>query len=127
MDNILIRRTYEPFKFLGRFFWVPLRVLAHTPAVSLSPTWQDSGEHWSPTLVVRIPLTKWAVGFGWWRDVPEGSIIEIHEDDAAYETYCAVNGAVSRPAWDTARRQIAAQGLDPDEEMELMQMMGVFE
>lgn len=126
MDTTHIRRTYEPLKFLGRFFWVPLRVLENTPAVSLAPTWQDSGEHWSPTIVVRIPLTRWAVGLGWWRDVPEGSIVEIHEDDVAFETYCAVNGEIPRESWNEARRKIAAMGLNPDDEMELMQAMGVF-
>lgn len=124
--NLYIRRTYEPLKFLGRFFWVPLHVLPHTPALSVAPTWQEEGEQWSPTVVVRIPLTRWAVGFGWWRDVVTEEIIEVHEDDALFDAYCAVNGDVERETWDEARAKIASLGLGWDEEMELMQEMGVF-
>jgi hypothetical protein len=124
---LYIRRTYEPLKFLGRLFWVPLQVYAGTPAVSYAPTWEDTGERWAPTVVVRVPFTRLAIGLGVWLDVKPGSIVEIRDEDAEYDAYVAVNGAVPRDAWQAARRQIAAQGLDPDEEMEVMQAMGVFE
>jgi hypothetical protein len=125
-QTIAVRRIYEPFKFLGRFFWVPLRVEPGTPGFSLTVTWEESGEYFGPTAVVRIPLTKVAIGVGVWFDPPT-DIQAVHDEDAAFDAYVAVNGAVDKDSWRLARRKIAEQGLDPDEEMELMQAMGVFE
>lgn len=123
-----IRRTYEPLKFLGlgRPFWVPLRTTKGAPLISLAPTWEETGERFSVTLVVRAPLTQFAIGVGYWRDVDPDSVVKIHTEDAEYDTYCAVNGPVPRDQWNAARLKIAGMGLDPDEEMELMQKMGVF-
>lgn len=125
-ENVYIRRTYEPLKFLGRFFWVPLTTAPHTPAVSYTPTWEAAGEHWGPTLVFRLPLTRWAVGLGVWLDFKREHV-PVRVVDAEYDAYVAVNGVVDRERWQTARAEIAALGLDPDEEMEHMQAMGIFE
>lgn len=122
-----IHRTYEPLKFLGRLFWVPLRVLPNTRAVSYAPTWEDTGERWAPTIVARIPLTTYAIGVGVWLDVDPEDIVMTRDEDAEYAAYVAVNGVVDRNLWSEARKRIAAQGLDPDDEMEMMQMLGIFE
>lgn len=119
-------RTYEPFKFMGRLFFVPLTVAPRTSAVSYAPTWEDTGEHWGPTLVARVPFTRFALGVGVWLDAPQ-SIPMIRDDDAEYDAYVAVNGMVDREQWQQAREEIAAMGLDPNEEMELMQARGIFE
>jgi hypothetical protein len=118
-------RTYEPLGFMGRIFFVPLTVAPHTRHLSYAPTWQDSGEHWGPTIVARLPFTRRALGVGVWLRAPE--IVPIRDEDAEFDAYQVVNGKVDREAWDRARATIAAQGLDPDEEMELMQAMGIFE
>lgn len=120
-----IRRTYEPLKFLGRLFWVPLTVTPNVPLLSFTHTWEANGDFWGPTAVARVPLTRFAIGLGVWLNPPD--IPEIRDEDAEYATYVAVNGRVPREQWQAARREIAARGLDPDEEMELMQTMGVFE
>lgn len=122
-----IHRTYEPLKFLGRLFWVPLRVLPNTKAVSYAPTWEESGERWGPTIVARIPLTSYAIGLGVWLDVDPLDIVAIRDEDAEYAAYTAVNGPVDREEYDAARRYIASLGLDPDEEMEAMQALGLFQ
>lgn len=126
MTEPIYRRTYEPFKFMGRLFFVPLTTAPDTDYLSYAPTWEDSGEHWGPTIVVRIPFTRRAIGVGVWLDSPK-DIPMVRELDAEYDAYVAVNGKVDRDAWQYARDQIAAQGLDPSEEMGLMQAYGVFE
>jgi hypothetical protein len=118
-------RTYEPFGFMGRLFFVPMTAAPKTKHLSYNPTWQDTGEHWGPTLVGRIPFTRFALGVRIWLNAPP--VVPIRDEDAEYDAYVAVNGNVDRDAWQAAREQIAAQGLDPDEEMGLMQQMGVFE
>jgi hypothetical protein len=95
--------------------------------VSYAPTWRPEGDFWGPTVVVRLPLWRYALGFGIWIDVNQEDIVAVHEDDAEYERYVEVNGLVPREQWLEARRKIAEMGLDPDEEMELMQAMGVFQ
>lgn len=124
------RRTYEPLQFLGkapgRLFWVPMRTTAGVKKVTVAPTWEENGERWARTLVLRIPFTRWAIGFGIWRDAPS-EIVAVHDEDAEYATYAAVNGHVDREQWQRAREYVAAQGLDPDEEMEMLQMLGIFE
>jgi hypothetical protein len=134
MTTSPVRRTYEPLKFLGRLFWVPLSVAPGTSPISRASTWEPDNEHrWGPTLVVRIPLTRWAMAVGVWLDTGIGDLDEEHAwrvqaetEDAEYDAYQAVNGPVPREVWNEARKQIAAQGLDPSEEMELMQSLGVF-
>ena len=121
-----IRRTYEPLKFLGRLFWVPLKVTKEAPLLSYAPTWESNGERWAPTIVFRIPF-RFAIGVGVWLDVDPESIVEIRDEQAEYDAYAAVNGKVSFDTWQAARKKIAAQGLDPDEEMEIMQALGIFE
>lgn len=126
----MIRRTFEPFKFLGygHLMWVPLRVAKGTPWRSLSHTWETNGERMAITYVFRLPI-PWlrpALGFGMWQHVHREEIVPVRDGDIEYNAYCAVNGAVSREDWDKARRVVAAQGLDPDEEMEIMQAMGIF-
>jgi hypothetical protein len=126
MDNLYVRRTYEPLKFLGRLFWVPMKVAPQTPLVSYAPTWEADGSRWGPTLVVRLPF-RYAVGLGVWLDMDAGDVIPVHVEDAEYEMYQAINGYIPREKWQAARRKISEMGLDPDDEMELMQMIGVFE
>lgn len=117
-------RTYEPLKFLGRFFWVPMTVAPHTEPVSYAATWEDTGERWAPTIVTRIPLTRLAIGVGIWLDAPPLMPIS---DDADFDAYVAVNGSVDREEWQAAREEIADLGLDPDDEMAFMQAKGIFE
>lgn len=124
-DSPMYWRTYEPLKFLGRLFWVPMTVAPHTKYLSYNPTWEDTGERWAPTLVTRIPLTRLAIGVGVWLAAPP--IVPIHEDDADYDAYVAVNGQVDRGQWQAAREEVAELGLDPDEEMAYMQAKGIFE
>lgn len=121
------RRTYEPLKFLGRLFWVPLRTTSNASLASFTSSWDTEEARWGPTVVVRLPLTPYAVGVGVWLDVDPDSVQMVEEEDAAYDTYVAVNGPVDREKWAVARAEIAALGLDPDEEMDLMQARGVFE
>lgn len=118
-------RTYEPLGFMGRIFFVPLTTAPKTKHLSYSPTWQDTGEHWGPTVVLRLPFTRFALGVGVWLKAP--TIVPIHIEDAEYDAYVAVNGPVDREQWQQAREEIAALGLDPDEEMGLMQAKGIFE
>jgi hypothetical protein len=125
MTEASYNRTYEPFKFAARLFFVPLIAAPNTPAISYAPTWEDTGEHWGPTLVARLPFTRLAIGVGVWLNSPE--IVPIRDEDAEYDAYVAVNGNVDKEAWRAAREEIAALGLDPDEEMALMQQKGVFE
>jgi hypothetical protein len=125
-STVYIRRTFEPLKFLGRLFLVPLRADPKVKAVSYAPTWEANGEHWGPTLIFHIPRTPFALGVGIWLDAPE-EIVAVQEEDAEYDAYVAVNGPVSRAEWSAARKSIAAMGLDPSEEMELMQNLGIFE
>lgn len=126
----IYRRTYEPLKFtrtpLGRLFWVPLPVTSHTRAVSYSATWEDTGNRWGPTLVTRIPFTRWAVGLGVWLNAPQ-DVMMVHEADAEFDAYVAVNGGVSREDWNKARETVASMDLDPSDEMEIMQSLGLFE
>src|SRR5687767_958417 len=93
-------RTYEPFKFMSRLFFVPLTVAPRTAAVSYAPTWEDTGEHWGPTLVARIPFTRRAIGVGVWLDAPP--VVPIRDLDAEYDAYVAVNGNVPREQWEQA-------------------------
>lgn len=126
-------RTYEFLKWVGlpRPFVTPLTVAPRTKYLSYNPTWEDTGEHWGPTVVVRVPLTRRAVGFGYWLDVDPDSVVEIHTDDVEYDAYLAVNDPIERDKWlanrNRAREIIAAHGLDPEDEMALMQAYGVFE
>ena len=120
------RRTYEPLKFLGRLFWVPLPTEPKTPPVSRTSTWENNGERWAPTVVVRIPFTRKAIGLGVWLDAPQ-DVMMVHEADAAYDAYQVVNGQVDRAEFDRIREHVAGMGLDPDAEMEMMQGMGLFE
>jgi hypothetical protein len=118
-------RTYEPFKFLGRLFFVPMTAAPRTKHLSYNPTWEDTGEHWGPTIVGRIPFTRFALGVGVWLDAPP--IVPIHTEDAEFDAYVAVNGQVDRGAWQAAREEIADLGLDPDEEWALLQQRGLHE
>lgn len=128
-------RTFEPLKFLGRFFFIPLRMGPNAPLVSVTPSWEMEPPHrFSPTLVVRLPRLLWGVGFGWWRDTEVVNVDEekqarqeIEAANAAYDAYVKVNGNVPRDVWDEARQQIANLELTPDEEMECMQNLGIFE
>ena len=125
------RRTYEPLKFLGRLMFVPLSVNPRTRPISVTTTWEDSGDfRWAPTLVLRLPLSYYAFGFGVWLDSrPEDQIV-VTEDEIAnadYAAFEAVNGPTDREKYDIVRAQIASQGLDPGEEMELMQMLNVMD
>jgi hypothetical protein len=124
-EPITYHRTYEPLGFMGRIFFVPMIAAPGTKHLSYNPTWQDTGEHWGPTLVGRIPFTRFALGVGVWLRAPQ--IVPIRDEDAEYDAYVAVNGKVDRDVWLAARAEIAALGLDPDEEMALMQQRGVFE
>jgi hypothetical protein len=133
MDTF-VNRTYEPLKFLGRLFWVPLFVRKGTPPVTYTATWEADGEYrWGPTLVVRVPLTHVAIGLGVWLDSDIDSledaeaIREQEQEDIAFDVYEAVNGPTDRDKWLEARQEIADMGLDPNEEMEMMQDRGVFE
>lgn len=127
-------RTYEPFKFLGRLFVVPLKVAKGVPPVTYAPTWeQEPPYRFGPTVVVRMPIFRVAWGIGVWLDTHVDSLeaerlerAEIEEANAAYDAYVAVNGQVPREEWESARRFVAEQGLDPDEEMRAMQDMGIF-
>lgn len=127
-------RTYEPFRFLGRFTVIPLRAAPGTSLVSFAPTWEvEAPYRYAPTFVFRLPFGL-ALGIGWWLDTEVDDLtseyaqrVEIEAANAAYDAYVAVNGNVDRGAWDAARAKIAALGLDPDEEMALMQAEGVFE
>lgn len=139
-----LMRTYEPFG--GRLFFQPLKVAKGTRPVTLSHTWEtDEPFRFSPwTVVTRIPFFRFfpwtvviripfrAVAFGWWRDTPVQSLPEERaehqkkeREEAEFDAYRVVNGDVSRDEWDTARRIIADRGLDPDDEMEIMQALGV--
>lgn len=131
-----IRRTYEPFeplRFLGRLMFVPLRVEKKTSLFSVTGTWEAEPPYrYATTRVVRLPL-RWAVGIGWWRDTQVVDLAseeefrrELEAANAAFDAYQAVNGPTDRDTWDSARRKIAEMGLDPDEEMELMQQFNVF-
>lgn len=125
-------RTYEFLKWtriphLHRPFLTVLPVAPKTSYFSYAPTWEDTGEHWGPTLVARVPFTRKAVGVGVWLDVDPDDVVTVHTEDAEYDAYVAVNGPVDRGQWRQARQEIAALGLDPSEEMELMQAKGVFE
>jgi hypothetical protein len=124
MENT--HRTYEPLKFLGRLFWTPIPADPATPRVSYAASWQDNGQYWAPTVIARVPFTRWAVGVGVWLDAdPDAEM--VHEDDAEYDAYAAVNGNVNRDAWQAAREEVAKLGLDPDAEMEYLQAQGLFE
>lgn len=125
-ENMYVRRTYEPLKFLGRLFWVPMRVTPGTPPISYAPTWDADDSRWGPTIIVRLPF-RWAIGLGVWLDYDRNNIVAVHQEDADYDTYVAVNGPVDRAKYDAARKIVAEQGLGPDEEMEAMQALGVFE
>ncbi len=120
-----IRRTYEPLKFLGRLFWVPMHVDPHTPYASYAPTWEASGERWGPTVILRLPFSYRAIGLGLWLDYEPDSAVPVHVEDAEFDRYCVVNGPVDRVLWASVRAEIAEMGLDPDEEMALMQQKGV--
>ena len=118
-------RAYEPLQFLGRLFVVPMTAAPKTKHLSYAPTWQDTGEHWGPTVVARIPFTRFALGVGVWLDAPP--VTPIHIEDAEFDAYVAVNGQVDRDAWQQAREEIADLGLDPDEEWALLQSKGLHE
>lgn len=124
MDNY--HRTYEPLKFLGRLFLTPLHASRQAPLVSYAASQQDNGQFWGPTVVARVPFTSVALGVGVWLDVDPNSPM-VHEDDAEYDAYTAVNGKVNRDAWQAAREEVAKLGLDPDAEMEYLQARGLFE
>jgi hypothetical protein len=124
-------RTYEFLKWTGlrgldRPFVVPMKAAPKTKFLSYNPTWEDTGEHWGPTLVARIPFTNRAIGLGVWLNADASALIPVHDTDAEYDAYVAVNGPVDRDVWDAGRAEIAALGLDPNEEMELMQAKGIF-
>lgn len=127
MSTLFIRRTYEPLKFLGRLFWVPMQIHPETSLVSYAPTWDAEDSRWGPTLIFRFPLTQWGFGVGIWLDHDRNSIVAVHEEDIAYDTFVAVNGPIDRARYDAARKTVAAQGMDPDQEMEAMQMLGIME
>lgn len=128
-----IRRTYEPFKFLGRLMLVPLKVSKGTPVVTLTQTWEAEEPHRiAPTVVLRLGPV--GLGIGWWLDSDvenlvdeEGVRREIEEAQAAYDAYVAVNGEIDRSEFDAIRKEIGTQGLDLDHEMALMQAHRVFE
>lgn len=122
-------RTYEIFKRVGwpRPFVTFLTVSPGTSRMSTTHTWEDTGEHFGKTVVLVIPFTRIGVGLGYWKDVDPSEIVPVHLDDAEYDAYVAVNGPVPREKWERAREVIAAQDLDPSEEMEMMQALGVFQ
>lgn len=123
MTEPTYNRTYEPLKFLGRLFFVPLTAAPKTKHLSYAPTWEDTGEHWGPTVVARIPFTRFAIGVGVWLNAPP--IVAFHADDVEYDTYVAVNGQVDRDAWQRMREEIAELGLEPEDEWALMQERGL--
>ena len=130
MSHEYVHQTHD----LWRFFWVGMKVAPKTRFVSYTHTWEADGQYrWAPTLVVRIPFTRQALGFGVWLDSGVESLQltaeqrkEIEEANALYAAYVAVNGHVERQEFDQARAAIAHLGLDPDEEMAMMQEEGVF-
>lgn len=125
----MIHETHD----LGRLFCVFLKVAKGSRVVSYAPTWeQDPPYRFGPTIVIRLPFGR-AVGFGFWLRTDVGSLelareerAEIESANAAYDAYVAVNGEVPREEWDEVRKQISGMGLDPEEEMAIMQEMGVF-
>lgn len=127
MTDLPIHRTYEPLKFLGRLFWTPLRTTPDATHLSHTVSWDVDQSRWAPTVVVRVPFTRWAVGVGVWLDFDPSTLNVVEEEDAAYDTYVAVNGPVDRDAWRAAREEIADLGLDPEDEVAVLQSRGLFE
>ncbi len=127
-------RTYEPFKFLGRFFVLPLHIRQGTPWVSLTQTWETEPPYrFAHTVVIKAAVLPFGVGLGWWLDTDVDNLedefmqnVESALGNSAYDAYVAVNGNVDRAQWDAARKRVAGQGLDLDDEMEVMQSLGIF-
>lgn len=126
-----IHRTYEPFKFLSRLTLIPLRIARGTKMFTQTVTHEaEEPYRFAPTLVVKAGPLPFGIGIGWWLDgglADAADRQEEGEEDIEYNRYVAVNGHVDREKWQTARRAVARQGLSPDEEMEVMQAMGIFE
>lgn len=127
-------RSYEPFKFLSRLFFIPLRVEPGVWPVTRTYSHEvDNQYRVGPTVVVRLPF-HWGIGIGWWMDTDiDGSEqwrLEQEaraQEQAAYDAFTAVNGPVDPVTWTKVRKLVAAQGLDWDEELLVMQQLGVFE
>lgn len=130
-EATFIHRTFEPFAFLGRLTFIPLRTTKGVPPVTFTATHEAEPPYrYAPTVVVRFwPFTV-GLGIGWWRDsgwADAEARQEAGEEEAEYLRYTAVNGEVDKSEFQAARRQVAQLGLSPDEEMELLQRRGLFE
>jgi hypothetical protein len=124
-------RTYD----VGRLFFVPLRIPKGERWIARTHTWETDGDlRFAHTLVFKLGPLPFGFGIGWWQDTDIESMVserqlraEVERANAEYDAYVAVNGNVDRAQWAAARRAIARRGLDPDDEMEAMQALGVFE
>lgn len=100
----------------------------------LDHTWEMTPPYrFSRSLVVRIWPLPVGLVFGWWRDSDVQSKTEAFvaseeaaNEQLAFDAYVVVNGPVDRERWQEARREIAGENLDPEEEMARMQEAGVF-
>ena len=127
MTDQFIRRTYEPFKFLGRLTLIPLPIARGTRWITLTQTVEPEPPYrWAPTLVVKAGPFPFGIGIGWWLDTQvenlkkefsERSVME--EVQAEYDRYQAVNGEIDFEDWVTAREAVLAHGGDPEDALEI--------
>ena len=128
MTETHIRRTFEPFKIFGdpSSFFLFMRTAKGEPIYSVTYTWEAEGRMFAPlTKVFRFPFTRFAVAWGTWFPVEPDSIVPVRYEDAEFAMYEAVNGTIDRAEWSAARKRIAAEGLDPSDEMEVLQSLGL--
>lgn len=127
-------RTFEPFAFLARLFFVFLRDVGNE-----APWWGRDGAQEAdglyrhgPFVFLRLPGHV-IIGVGVWLD----SDIETMEaerranedrmaDAIGYDTLTKIGTVLTPEQYAAARRRVAAQGLDYEEELLVLQTLGLF-
>lgn len=132
-------KTFE-FSCIGlpRLFITFPRIGWLDPPVFRTHSWEVEPPHrFAPSVIgfYLLPLPR-AIAFGWWHDTDvEGMVeeqqlrLEIEEANAAYDRHVMLYGDtdLTPEQFQSARKAVASRGLDPDDEMELMQALGVFD
>ncbi len=116
---------------LGRLFFLtlpqPERIRAGTRLFHFAPTWEMSFPYRQcpRTLIIRPNLVfRSGLVVGWWRDTGFRTVEEQESDMGMIPKLDLLhNPEVTETDRDAVRKHIADYGLEPEEEMELMQTL----
>ena len=109
----------------GRFFYHLIRINKGTPPLHLAPTVMvEPPYRRSTSLVVRLPF-RFGLVLGWWKDTGWDEETALLEAVSGWGVDPYSNDLEDPDTRQTIRNNIAASGLDLDDEWQLISALGV--